>query len=88
MVPQIFGDDSYLEAAKLAAKVVWKIGILSKGPGLCHGASGNGYTFLAIYRITKDRKYLFRALKFAEAFLALQQKMETPDEYVLASAPS
>ncbi|KAH9324623.1 hypothetical protein KI387_004801 [Taxus chinensis] len=32
--------------------------------GLCHGISGNTYTFLALYRLTKDKLYLHRAKAF------------------------
>lgn len=44
---------------------MWRKGLLTKGPGLCHGVAGNGYAFLAIYRLIKDPKYLYRAIQFA-----------------------
>lgn len=34
--------------------------------GICHGVAGNGYVFLLLYRLTKDKKHLNRALKFGE----------------------
>jgi Lanthionine synthetase C-like protein len=34
--------------------------------GLCHGASGNAYALLSLYRVTRDAKYLRRAHRFAE----------------------
>lgn len=43
--------------------MVWQYGLLKKGYGLCHGAAGNAYAFLAIYNLTQDMKYLYRACK-------------------------
>ena len=33
-----------------AGELVWKYGLLKKGPGICHGIAGNGYTFLSLRR--------------------------------------
>ena len=33
-----------------AAECVWRRGLTKKGPGLCHGAAGNGYSLLVAYR--------------------------------------
>lgn len=63
---KVFGGEKYLMAAVDCAEVIWKRGILKKGYGICHGTAGNGYAFLAIYQVTKDRKYLYRAQKFAQ----------------------
>jgi hypothetical protein len=54
-------DDLLLEAGEL----VWQAGPLVKGPGLCHGTAGNGYTFLKLYRRTGDARWLERARAFA-----------------------
>jgi hypothetical protein len=37
---------------------IWEYGILKKGFGLCHGISGNAYTFIApsIQKAFPDRK--------------------------------
>lgn len=51
----------YLEDALQCGEVVWHCGLLKKGYGLCHGAAGNAYTFLALYRLTQDPKHLYRA---------------------------
>jgi hypothetical protein len=32
-----------------------------QGVGLCHGISGNAYSFLSLYRATKNPVYLFKA---------------------------
>lgn len=51
-VNQIFQDDKYLNAAEQFADIVWKRGLLTKGYGLCHGVSGNTYTFMSLYQLT------------------------------------
>lgn len=55
---------------------VWNSGLLTKGPGICHGVAGNGYVHLLLYRLTNEDKYLYRALKFAE-FLEDQEFKRT-----------
>jgi hypothetical protein len=56
----------YLSAALAAADVIWRRGLLTKGAGsLCHGPSGNGYAFLALWRLTRDLLHLRRARWFA-----------------------
>ena len=53
------GDtDQYITAAKKAGDLVWERGLLKKGPGLCHGVAGNGYTFLHLYQVIKVMKML------------------------------
>ena len=37
-----------------------------KGPGICHGVAGSGYVFLLLFRMTNDKKYLSRAISFAD----------------------
>lgn len=61
-----FGDDKYLESCIKCGDLIWKYGLLKKGPGICHGVAGNGYVHLLLYRLTKDDKHLYRARKFAE----------------------
>ncbi|WP_310136282.1 lanthionine synthetase C family protein [Paraburkholderia terricola] len=48
-----------------AGEAVWDAGPIAKGASLCHGTAGNGYTFLALYRRTKDAIWLDRARAFA-----------------------
>ncbi len=55
----------FLDAAIKAGQVVWERGLLKKGLGLCHGISGNAYSFLALYRHTGDPGHLRRAEQFA-----------------------
>lgn len=64
----IFKEEKYLESCLKAGDLVWRKGLLLKGPGICHGVAGNGYVFLLLYRLTNDKKHLYRALKFM-AFL-------------------
>ncbi|XP_077883773.1 lanC-like protein 2 [Ictidomys tridecemlineatus] len=63
---QVFKEEKYLKEAMECSDVIWQRGLLRKGYGICHGTSGNGYSFLSLYHITKDKKYLYRACKFAE----------------------
>lgn len=60
-----FNDQTYLEKAILSGEDLWRRGILRKGRGLCHGVSGNGYSFLSLYSTTNDQKWLDRARIFA-----------------------
>eukprot|EP00475_Leptophrys_vorax_P014636 TRINITY_DN20925_c0_g2_i1.p1 TRINITY_DN20925_c0_g2~~TRINITY_DN20925_c0_g2_i1.p1 ORF type:complete len:530 (+),score=103.53 TRINITY_DN20925_c0_g2_i1:508-2097(+) len=64
---EIFQMKEFLEAAKRCAHHVWEYGLLKKGNGICHGVAGNGYVFLALFRITKEEEYLRKALLFARA---------------------
>ncbi|CAG9539666.1 unnamed protein product [Cercopithifilaria johnstoni] len=56
----------FLEAAEKALDLIWKRGVLRKGPGICHGVAGGGYAFLLYYRLTQKTKYLEYALCFAQ----------------------
>ena len=60
---QALGDVRYLSAAERCGGVVWKRGLLRKGYGLCHGAAGNGYTFLQLHRLTGQAHHWQRALQ-------------------------
>jgi len=46
-------------------ELTWHAGPLEKGAGLCHGTSGNGYAFLALFDRTGDELWLMRARAFA-----------------------
>jgi hypothetical protein len=69
------GNCKWLAAATRAAQVVWTDGLLKKGPGLCHGISGNGYSLLRMYRVTGNVKYLYRAECFAKFLDSSQSVM-------------
>jgi lantibiotic modifying enzyme len=49
------------------AELAWHVGPknLDKGPGICHGTSGNGYAFLKTFARTGDERWLERARRFA-----------------------
>uniref|UniRef100_A0A8C2CPP5 LanC lantibiotic synthetase component C-like 2 (bacterial) n=1 Tax=Cyprinus carpio TaxID=7962 RepID=A0A8C2CPP5_CYPCA len=66
MAHKVFRDEKYLRDAAECGEVIWQRGLLRKGYGLCHGTAGNGYAFLSLYHATQDKKYLYRACKFAE----------------------
>lgn len=61
----MFKEEKYLIACRRAADLVWRKGLLAKGPGICHGIAGSGYVSLIMYRLTKDAQYLYRAIQFA-----------------------
>lgn len=63
---EVYQEEKYKKAAEEAGEHVWNFGILKKGPGICHGISGNAYSMLYLYRITKDPKWLHRSLQFAD----------------------
>lgn len=54
-----------LPAALRAGEIIWQKGLLHKGPGACHGVSGNAYALLRLYQATGDRKWLYRSYQFA-----------------------
>lgn len=66
-IPQTFKEDKYLKDAMDCSDVIWQRGLLRKGYGICHGTAGNGYSFLSLYNLTQDRKYLYRACKVSSA---------------------
>ncbi|KAK0175921.1 hypothetical protein PV328_000110 [Microctonus aethiopoides] len=75
-------DQRYMDAIKRAGDLIWRKGLLRKGPGICHGIAGNGYAFLLLYRLTDDIIYLQRAAMFAD-FLRndnFKSNANTPDE--------
>ncbi|CAK9829125.1 LanC-like protein 2 [Anthophora retusa] len=63
---KVYQDENFLETAIQCGDVVWSRGLLRKGNGICHGVAGNAYTFLCLFQVTKDLKYLHRASKFAQ----------------------
>ena len=65
MAYSLWKDKEILDSAIKAGNNIWCNGLLKKGFGLCHGISGNGYSFLSLYRVTNDKKWLDKALKFA-----------------------
>lgn len=60
---QVFKEEKYLKEAMECSDVIWHRGLLRKGYGICHGTAGNGYSFLSLYHLTQDKKYLYRACK-------------------------
>lgn len=56
---QVWKSEKMVAAAKRAGECVWRLGLLKKGLGLCHGMGGNGYVFLRLYQVTGVRRYLY-----------------------------
>ncbi|KAK0041809.1 lanC-like protein 3 [Biomphalaria pfeifferi] len=77
----VWKEEKYLNACLKCGECVWQKGLLTKGPGICHGIAGNGYVFLLLYRLTQDKKHLYRAMQFANFMLTdeFQSKARTPD---------
>uniref|UniRef100_T1JC93 LanC-like protein 3 homolog n=1 Tax=Strigamia maritima TaxID=126957 RepID=T1JC93_STRMM len=50
-------------------------------PGICHGIAGNGYVFLILYRLTNEKKHLYRAQRFADFMFTddFKRHARTPD---------
>ncbi|GAB2277937.1 transcription factor [Dionaea muscipula] len=71
---EVFGDETFREAAIDAGEVVWNRGLL-KRVGICHGISGNTYVFLSLYRLTGRGEYLYRAKAFASFLHDRAQKL-------------
>lgn len=79
---QVWGSDTdkYLVAARRAGELTWQRGLLKKGPGLCHGVSGNGYAFLHLYQVTGEELWLYRATMFGQWLTELvRQDQNIPD---------
>lgn len=71
----------YLELARRCSEVVWQIGFLKKGAGLCHGISGNAYIFLMLHKWTKEEEYLQKAICFALNYFTHCNLMDDIPEY-------
>jgi Lanthionine synthetase C-like protein len=63
------GAWEYLDEELLlaGAELIWQAGAHGdeKGPGLCHGTSGNGFALLKAFARTGDERWLERARRFA-----------------------
>ncbi|KFD50875.1 hypothetical protein M514_08188 [Trichuris suis] len=77
----VYKDDKYLQSLRRCGDIIWKKGLLRKGPGICHGVSGNAYVFLILYQITGEAKYLYRAFSFAHFMDSIEfmQSARKPD---------
>eukprot|EP00923_Selenidium_pygospionis_P006643 GHVN01011400.1.p1 GENE.GHVN01011400.1~~GHVN01011400.1.p1 ORF type:complete len:444 (+),score=81.23 GHVN01011400.1:30-1361(+) len=71
---EVWGNEQYRSVAAEMGEMVWQRGLLRKGIGLCHGISGNGYSFLSLYRSLKSPYWVWRARVFADFALAAISK--------------
>ena len=62
------------EVIEISLNHIWKYGVLKKGFGLCHGISGNAYTFISpsLQSLFHDRIAEF--LKKAQFFALLHEE--------------
>jgi hypothetical protein len=76
----LYLDEELLVAG---AELAWKAGPPGpeKGPCICHGTAGNGYSFLKTFERTQDERWLERARRFAVH--ALEQVQRKPPRYSL-----
>ncbi|XP_023238201.1 lanC-like protein 3 [Centruroides sculpturatus] len=76
----IWKEDKYLKSCLRCGELVWRKGLLRKGPGICHGVAGSGYVFLLLYRLTGEPIHLQRAIQFASFMFTDEFKSaRTPD---------
>jgi len=68
-------DEQLTELLLAGGELTWRAGPLTKGPGLCHGTSGNGYAFLKLFDRTGDELWLDRARAFAMHAAAQVERM-------------
>jgi lantibiotic modifying enzyme len=69
---------SYLDCCIKACDAIWRYGILTKGPSLCHGICGNLYPFLLMSKVIDHNKYLNMAKYFAIKGLDCAEKNTPP----------
>ncbi|GMT24498.1 hypothetical protein PFISCL1PPCAC_15795, partial [Pristionchus fissidentatus] len=81
---RVLKDEKYLEAALRAGELIWREGLLKKGPGLCHGVGGSGLALLQVYGATDDSQWLRRAKCYARMMMdkTVQRAQRTPDSPV------
>ena len=63
----LFGKKEYLTSMSKGLKCIWECGLLRKGNGVCHGITGNAYTFLYLYRLTNNNEYYYKAIMMAQS---------------------
>ena len=71
------GDQQFTELLVAGGELTWRAGPLAKGPGLCHGTAGNGYTLLKLFERTGDELWLDRARAFAIHAAAQVERMRS-----------
>jgi hypothetical protein len=64
-----------MDEAVMAGQVVWREGLLRKGPGLCHGIGGNAYALLMCYQLARGSmpdaiEWLKKGLAFADFLIS------------------
>ncbi len=73
-----FPEDADTEFEQIlleGGELIWRAGPLKKGPNLCHGTGGNGFTFLKLFTRTGDQLWLDRARAFAMHAISQYQRI-------------
>lgn len=65
---------------------MWNRGLL-KRVGICHGISGNAYAFLALYQLTGNVVFLYRAKAFSCFLLDRAHKLMSKGEMHAGDSP-
>jgi lanthionine synthetase-like protein len=58
-------DEQWSDLLLRAGALVWDAGPLRDAPGICHGTAGSAYALLALWRRTRDERWLERARALA-----------------------
>ena len=92
---KMFGVASYATTARKCAEVCWHRGLLKKGVGLCHGMSGNAYSFLQVAKLDLDQRdeivrsdCYFRASCFARAIFQFPEQGNESQKMLISSIQS
>jgi hypothetical protein len=72
-------DDDFTALLTAGGELTWRAGPLVHNGGLCHGAAGNGFAFLALFERTGDERWLARARAFAVHALAQVERFRAAD---------
>ena len=79
LAPLAPDDDEHGALLAAGGELSWRAGPIAHNAGLCHGAAGNGFAFLALLARTGDELWLRRARAFAMHALAQVQRFREAD---------
>jgi len=79
LAPLAPDDDEHGALLAAGGELTWRAGPVAHNAGLCHGAAGNGFAFLALLARTGDELWLRRARALAMHALAQVQRFREAD---------
>ena len=71
-------DEKYLQAMRRSANLIWYLGLLRKGPGICHGVAGNA-SLLNIYLTVHISSFFHSEQENSQSYVIFQ--VESWDQY-------